>query len=238
MENLPITLILSVLLSLLVLLFAYYLSRKEQRLQKEEGRIGKISSRIKEDANLKADEVVRKAIDRAERIILDAEIVKTDFLKKVEENLERVGEQGVRELKMDSEGFDNKYKELFEGMRAEYLKHANSTLASVEKIADEELEDFRKALKSETVESKDLINKKVSEEFEKTNLEIQEYKKSQIDNIDKEISTLVLKISKEVLGKTLTSSEHEKIIIDSLEDAKKNGLFAKLQMGGITREKL
>lgn len=237
MENLPITLILSVLLSFLVLLFAYYLSRKEQRLQQQAHKIGKITSKIKDEANLKAEEVIRKAIDRAERIILDAEIVKTDFLKKVEENLERVGEEGVRELKVDSEGFDQKYKDLFEGMKAEYLKHANNTLTSVEKITDEELEDFRKSLRSETVGSQEIINKKVSEEFEKVNQEIQEYKKNQIGNIDKEISTLVAKISKEVLGKTLTPSEHEKIIIDSLENAKKDGLFAKLQTGSAFREK-
>lgn len=230
MESLPITLIISILLSALVLLFSYFLSRKEKRLAKEEERLRKIFSRSTEEANSNSQEIIKKAIDRAERIILDAEIVKTDFLNKVHENLERVGEQGVRELKIDSVSFDKKYKDLFDGLKNEYLKHANSTLDSVEKIADEELEDFRKILRTETVESQEVISKKISEEFERAQKEIENYKTGRIDKIDKEISTVVSVISKDVLGKTITPREHEEIILEALENAKKDGLFAELEI--------
>lgn len=230
MESLPLTIIAPILLSALVLLFAYFLAKKEKRLTQEEKRLDKIFLKAHDEADQKAEEIIKKAIDRAERIILDAEIVKTDFLNKVEESLERVGEQGVQELKIDSEEFDKKYKDLFEGLKQEYLKHANTTLESVGKIADEELEDFRKVLRSETVESQEIISKKISQEFEQVQKEIEEYKKNRVDNIGQEISTLVSKISKEVLGRTLTPEQHGEIILQELENAKKDGLFAELQI--------
>ncbi len=230
MEFLPLTIIAPILLSLLVLLFAYFLSKKEKRLAQEEKRLDKIFLKAHDEADQKAEEIIKKAIDRAEKIILDAEIVKTDFLNRVEENLERVGEQGVRELKVDSEEFDKKYKDLFEGLKQEYLNHANTTLESVGKIADEELEDFRKVLRSETVESQELISKKISEEFDRVQKEIEDYKKNRVDNIAQEISTLVNKIAKDVLGKSLTAEQHGEIILQALENAKKDGLFAELQI--------
>ncbi len=230
MESLPITIIAPILLSALVLLFAFFLSKKEKRLAQEEKRLEKNYLRAHNEANEKAEEIIKKAIDRAERIILDAEIVKTDFLNKVEENLERIGEQGVRELKVDSEEFDKKYKDLFEGLKQEYLKHANTTLESVGKIADEELEDFRKILRSETVESQEIVSKKISEEFEKAQKEIETYKNDRVNNIAQEISTLVNKLSKDVLGKSLTPDQHGEIILQALENAKKDGLFTELQI--------
>ena len=76
-----------------------------------------------------------------------------------------------------------------------------------------------------TVSSEKLVQKKIDTDYLTVKKEIQNYKEIELKKIDQEIYGLLEKVSKLVLGKALTLSEHEDLIEKSLEKAKKEGVF-------------
>lgn len=58
------------------------------------------------------------------------------------------------------------------------------------------------------------------------NRQVEEYKNSRLKLIDDEIKKVVEKTSRDILGKTLSLEDHEQLIKNALEQAKKEGVFA------------
>ncbi len=71
------------------------------------------------------------------------------------------------------------------------------------------------------------IENLTKEKLIKLEKEIEEYKKEQIKKIDKEIYQILSQVAKEVLGKAIDISTHERLVIEALEKAKKEGIFIK-----------
>ena len=55
--------------------------------------------------------------------------------------------------------------------------------------------------------------------------EVAEYKASRFQRVDDAIFRIVMFVSREVLGKTLSPEDHQELIIRALEDAKREGFF-------------
>lgn len=91
--------------------------------------------------------------------------------------------------------------------------------------SNESLTAIKNHVESEGNLAKDVLSKRVEAEFAKVIEELSEYKKSKEGVVEEEVRAVVNKIAKEVLNKTFSSSEHEKIVIDALEVAKKEGFF-------------
>lgn len=65
----------------------------------------------------------------------------------------------------------------------------------------------------------------VGEIINKAQADIEEYKKLQFDAVDLQVGEVVERLSREVLGKAISREEHEALIWDALEEAKKQGIF-------------
>ena len=62
-------------------------------------------------------------------------------------------------------------------------------------------------------------------DFAKAQIEIAEYKKHQLSKIDQSMNDVLLKVSGSILGKVIPIRDHQQLIIDALEQAKKEGMF-------------
>lgn len=65
----------------------------------------------------------------------------------------------------------------------------------------------------------------VGEVTKKAQEDIEDYKKLQFDGVDLQVSEVVERVSREVLGKVITREEHERLIWDAVEKAKSQGIF-------------
>lgn len=78
----------------------------------------------------------------------------------------------------------------------------------------------------------------VGEVTKKAQEEIEGYKKLQFDGIDLQVSEMVERVSREVLGKVISKEEHEKLIWDAVENAKSQGIFKEGVKSGFGQSKL
>lgn len=205
--------------------YLYYLYTKEREFQSKEQEVNQNTSKIIEEAQSKANEIVQRAVEKAQNTIEQTEYLRADLVKNLEANLNQLASRTLQLFKANSQNVDQEYKSLFENTKQEYVTKINNTLKSLEQIAGSELDEFSKNLKKETLDSQVFIGARINEEFEKKQKEIEEYKSQRLKAIDENINKIIAKVAQNVLGRAIPLEEHEQLVLDALEKAKKEEVF-------------
>ncbi len=70
-----------------------------------------------------------------------------------------------------------------------------------------------------------LLNNKIQEIYKKENDSLESYKKEKLNDFNKEMSETVNKLAKAIIKREIDINQHNELIKDGLERAKKSGLF-------------
>lgn len=65
----------------------------------------------------------------------------------------------------------------------------------------------------------------VAQAVDRVEKELEEYKKNQLERIDQQIHQIIFAASREIIGRTISLSEHEGLVNQALERAKKDHFF-------------
>lgn len=207
------------------LLLLYYLKQVYGRDKKIAEFIQSNDTLILSEAQQKAKSIIEAATLRAKQTLTEADYLKSELSKKMEELLTQVANNDVHLLQNKSNEINLWYKNLLERVEHEHAKKAEESIKSVEGIIDQQIHEFSDILKKQTMNSETMVTQRVNEEYAKSHQEIEQYKQQQMQQIAQAADALVLKITEEVLGKALTTQDHKKLIFDALEKAKHDGLF-------------
>lgn len=205
--------------------YMYYLYRKEKEFEKKQSMLHDNEQKIIEQAHRTANEVVEKAVEKARQTLVETEYLRADLVKNLETSLAKLTNNTIKLFQNNSQNVDTEYKSLFEKTKQEYVKKVDNTLKSLEQIAGSELDEFSKNLKKETLDSQVFIGARINEEFEQKQKEIEEYKAQRLKAIDENINIIIEKVTEDVLGRAIPLAEHEKLVIEALEKAKKEQVF-------------
>lgn len=211
----------------LIVLFVSY-KKLQRRLTLFEKQELDESDELVREARDHAHEIISNAMNRAEKMLLEAEYLKKEFVKEGEKHMERVSEHIAQTISQEAVDYDKEYKRLFEWIQGEYAKKIDEQVKKIQQAAESEIADFKTILQKETVGSQAYIGEKINTQFEEARREIETYKESQIKKLDEAINTLVADVVKDVVGKTLTVADHEKIILEALTLAKKENVLFEL----------
>lgn len=88
-----------------------------------------------------------------------------------------------------------------------------------------EMTRFKKELEEKIVMVEGAAEKVLAEEYDEIKAEIERYKASKISQIDSTAREILIDVTKKVLGKSIDLRAHEDLVIQSLEDAKRQNLF-------------
>lgn len=166
-----------------------------------------------------------KMLEEARASLKDIEFLKRDLHENLQSQMQEVLHKAQGKLDEQTQEFDTEYATLLETTKNEYLKRAEQTLQKLEKIPEQELDEFRSVLKTETVSAQKMLGKRIDELFLAAEKEVDAYKKSRLEEIDQEIQGITGSVVEEVLNKKLTKADQETLVLQSLEKAKKDGLF-------------
>jgi len=146
------------------------------------------------------------------------------FSKKLEEGfleLKEINKEVQKKLLEESEG---KIKSLEEEIKKEVSKfiQANSEIRkSLFEESKKQAESVIKNLDEELKENLEKVNQIIYKTLAQAEREIEEYKKEKLKEVDERIYKILNEVAKNILGKTIDLSTHEKLVIESLEKAKK-----------------
>lgn len=197
--------------SLTVIIFVFYyffrLNAKERELDHRLKRIDNEYHKVVDNALTKERKILDDAAAEADKIISDTNFItksSTDTLNKALEKMVHT--------------FENESNDAGKTIMASYQ-------SSLKEVTDASLKNFdtiSKELESDLQKQIKAFNEAQLANMEKT---IEEYKKNQLQQTQEQVTKIVARVSEEVLNKSISMEDHQKLVIASFEKAKKEGLF-------------
>lgn len=156
-------------------------------------------------------EALLAAQDKAKEIISEATKLSDDVQNQLNE--------AVSNLTKD---FIAAYKTQAEEVNKDTINSYRNISKDIEQYMNSHLDELKKSLIEQTIESQKMLESKFKEEQIKLDAELAKYKKEQLDNIDHNIYKILLNISRIAFGRGLSLEKHEDLIADALQETKKD----------------
>lgn len=200
-----------IIATLAYFLYAYW---KETKIIDTEEETLSAYQRIIRQAHQQARDIIKQASSQAKHILTDTQFIKSHAAKELD-----------RDMAKEAAAILQSYQEALEQVTQEAVAEMKNAANSINQVGTNEVDAYRESLKKELVVHKDALDKMVADEFAKARSEVEAYKKDQMGKVDKAVSKVVVTIVEKVLGRMISTEDHEELVLQALEQAKKDGLF-------------
>lgn len=167
------------------------------------------------------DDANNQALDIVSKVTLSADAASENF----KQDLQRASSAQIKEFEKTTSDFAMTYSRILQDLKTKNIEVFQNVSKDIEVNTMEEIKNFKESMQKLTALSQQEVKKKIDTDYSAALKEIKDYKKEELDKIDAGIYELLEKISKLILGKALSLSEHEDLIEKSLEKAKREGIF-------------
>lgn len=203
--------ILSIYANLSVIVFIIYyfwnFQGRDKELRKKEGKIDSEYHQIVDNALTKERKILEDATNEANVIITGAQYITNDSKKTIDHALDQMVAEVQKESSDTANNFLNTYQASLQQLANQSLSEYQGIMKSLEADLQKQIKDFHDSL---------LPNLKK---------ELDDYKEIRMKETEQLITAIVRKVSQEVLNKSLSLEDHQQLLIESLEKAKKEGVF-------------
>ncbi|OGC98693.1 hypothetical protein A2W16_01305 [Candidatus Amesbacteria bacterium RBG_16_48_31] len=180
--------------------------------------------------------VVLSAYDRKVRELNKLKVRKQEFEDKARQRAENIISEArnralsiLEEVKLDAgkeeEGVREKLDEVARLQVIDYKNKLHNISNYIERRLNEEADNFRIALETETIGTQQAVAKKINDKYARLEQELEEYKKHRWEEIESKLAEIIKQVSQKVLGKSLGVQEHSDLIIQALEEAKRKNVI-------------
>ncbi len=167
------------------------------------------------------DEANGRALDIINKANLSTDIASENF----REEIARVSSAQIKEFEKATSDFMKLYSQTLQDLKSNNMEVFQNVSKDIEVSTTNEIKNFKESMEKLTVLSQKEVKSKIDKDYAAAIKTIANYKNEELEKIDNGIYGLLEKISRLVLGKALNLSEHEDLILESLEKSKKEGVF-------------
>ena len=195
---------------ILFVVFGYYMLKlraKEKNLEVKEGKIDANYHQVVDSALSKERKILEDAIAEASEIIAGAQYINKESRDVIAEALQKMTVDIQKEAADTAHNFTSNYQVSLRQLSLQ-------SLAGFQEV----VKSLREDLKKEIVMFHETLLPKMEKELE-------EYKKARLEQADKMVVRIIQSVSQELLSKTISIEDHQKLVTDALERAKKEGAF-------------
>ncbi|MGD8744567.1 MAG: hypothetical protein PVJ52_03170 [Candidatus Woesebacteria bacterium] len=223
---------LAILQGSLVLILVYLFVRKvlkarkdkvDEEVTKQEAYTKALS--VLEEAKEESLRILNTSHEKARQVLSNSKSLTEDSKKILDQKLEQLSQKYTQDMENVSRSLSEAFRSALEAEKDRGVSEIHEVSEELKKELVEEVGDFKDVLHKETVEAERGIRDEIVGDFEQMKKELETYKKERTESINRNMYELLAKISKDVLGKTLTIDEHEELVLQAIKDAKKEGTF-------------
>ena len=199
--------VINLIIALFVIYYLVKLRAKEKEVEKKVEKADTSYHQIVDDALSKERKILDDATSEASHIISDAQYVNSSSKQTVEQALHKL----VADIQNDASGAAEEFKKSY---KASLEQIATSSLTGFQNISKEIQNDLEKQIK--------LFHDTLLPSLQK---ELDGYKQERLKQTEQTIIRIIQKASQEIFNKSISFEDHQKLMLDSLEKAKKEGMF-------------
>lgn len=209
----------------LTVIYAYYLQKKEKGLKNIEAKAYEKAQNILKEIHISSQKMLEETLQKSKEMLNQTQ----DFKTYLEENTKRAIEETIKTyqdtLNKNAQEVAESYTDLFLTLKEKYLQETENVFKELQSTAGKGIVDFKTAIQNNTTLMQNEIKKFSLEEYQKIRKELEAYKEEEIKKVSSQISKIIFKTAQELLGKTIPIADHEKLVLEALEKAKKEGVF-------------
>src|SRR5260221_7409426 len=180
----------------------YYLLQlrnREKKIEKKEEAIDTNYHHVVDEALGKERKILDDATTEADHIITDAKTITTASKQEVNEAIQDLVKDIQKEGHAIAHAFTSEYTTSLKDLTALSLTEYQTIMSDLQTGLKKQIQDFHATLLPQ---------------IEK---ELDAYKKARMKQVDHAVIAIIQKASQEIFNKSLSSQEHQTIIIESLE---------------------
>jgi hypothetical protein len=210
MPDLPFQII-NILTSLAIFVFVGYyffkLGKREQELDKKEGKLDTDYHQIVDNALTKERKILEDATVEADQIIAGAKNISKSVRDEVNQALELMVVDIQKEAFDTAKNFITNYQLSLKQLSVESLAEFQTIIKDLKTDLQKQVQEFHTAL------------------LPALQTELAAYKQSRMDQTNVLVTQIVTRASAEIMNKAISLEDHQSLVTDSLEKAKKQGAF-------------
>jgi vacuolar-type H+-ATPase subunit H len=203
--------VLILVFDLIILAFAVYyflqLRSKEKKIEQTETKVDTNYHQIVDDALSRERKILEDAAMEADRIITNAEYVKQTSKEAIDQALSELVKQIQKESVDTATKFMADYSSSLKQLATTSLTDFQQVSLGLQTDLQQQIKNFRESL------------------LPNLDKELEEYKKMRLKQTEEMVTRIVGKASQEVFNKSISLEDHQKLLTDSLEKAKAEGVF-------------
>lgn len=214
-QSLPIvTMLILFILIVFATSYFYYVYKREKEFEDSHENLEENYDNILFKAHKKAEEIVSQASEKAKSLLMNTKDVKEFADKDIEQAIQKEKEELLQSFSAS-----------INGIRNDALMYVKKMADETQSLTQSELISFRDGMQKNLAQIRLAETQKLSEEARKSFDEIETFKSSQLEKVKQQLSDLIVKVSEDVLGKSISLTDHEKLVLEGLEQAKQEGFF-------------
>ncbi|OGH18084.1 MAG: hypothetical protein A3C22_03175 [Candidatus Levybacteria bacterium RIFCSPHIGHO2_02_FULL_37_10] len=177
-----------------------------------------------EDARQKGAQIIEGSTKKAQQIIEESQTLSSEYRKQLDEALETLIKHQTSYFEKASQDFLSEYKKELDSLKARAIEVAQNTSKDIEEDTEREIKEFDNVLAQETFSAQKIVEGKIEEEYSTAQKEVEAYRQEMMKKLEGQIYKILEDVSKMAIGKSISLADHEQLIIDALEKAKKDGI--------------
>lgn len=212
----------SVSLIAIVLLFAFIVN-KLHSYQKELEKFKTQTKDVVGQAQNEYLDILDSANKKAEEMIANS-VNSGDKLRKLHgESFEKLAGNQQKTLLDTSKQLLESYKKDMDKLNNDNINILNNISKDIVRYSNSQLEDFKRMLQEETLSSQKIVGDKIEKDYNELQKKLEAYKEEKLKKVDENIIDILLVISKQTIGRTLSFEDHRDLILEALDKAKQKG---------------
>ncbi len=183
------------------------------------------ASEILNEAHLASLDIIRGAHKKALRTLENSSVFNKSLRNDVEESVETLVHKHLSSLEDLSKQMEETYRKAANLQKDQDISTLQDATENMQKEILGEVTDFKETIRQETFATQEKVRQEFKQEYEKLKKELDEYKANELKLIDESMFRIVSIAAKKIIGKSLDADTKEELILESLEQAKKEGVF-------------
>ena len=198
---------------------AYFkLHKQNLELQKKIAELDQLmladEKKILDKAKEEGSGIIGKAQQRAEEIIRDSQEFGQHSNQALAEMLDTLSEKQVQVS-----------NQVIGRVRDDTVNLLQNLVNDLNKHASAEMEGFGKGLQQEFATARQKAQATIDEAYGTATKEVEAYKEKRLEQIKRQMTILVREIVEKVLVKSVDERQHEQLVLQAVEEAKKDGIL-------------
>lgn len=197
----------NILIISIVIYYFAFIRAKEKKIEKEQNEMDANYHHIVDEALGKERKIIDDATNEAGQIITQSKYLTSESQQEVNNAIKYVVGSIQKNGDAITQSFTAEYTNSLRNLSTTSLTELQNVMTGIQTDLKKQIQEFHNTL------------------LPQVEKELEAYKQTRMQEVDQAVITIIQKASQEIFNKTVSMSDHQNAVIQSLERAKKEGVF-------------